>query len=280
MDYFKKLKQKENLKKEKIEEIQSRSNYFISFAIILTSIFVIFLIIRNLEKEEVREEVKIEYSEELVTTPEVEAVDGAMFDDQSQIIAEAVVEAENTQPKVETASVKKEVKNPFRNLNNHEKIIAEQCFKLDMSIEETSFVLANANHETAQFKFLEEINGRSQAAKLGYKGGQNWYGRGFIMLTHITNYQQWSKWTGRDLVSDPSILVKDLHLSAFIACSGVKNGSFTATGNLASYEKDWYNARAIVNGDKDYRAGCNQQKCWTVGTKIKDLTNNYIKKIK
>ena len=144
-----------------------------------------------------------------------------------------------------------------------------------MSKEETAFVLANANHETANFKFMHEIDGRNQALRLGYQGA-DYYGRGYIQLTHLNNYKNWSKWTGRDLVSNPNIVAEDLDLSAFIACSGVQHGSFTATGGIAKYNGDWYNARAIVNGDKNYRAGCDGNSCWTIGTKIKDLTNKYI----
>jgi len=272
----KKLKQKENIKK-----IQSRASYSFIICIILFSFIYIFGLSKynQMQNQEPVEPPKIEYSDELVTTPEIEKIDGVIFDDQSEIIAETVVENKNNQPEIETVSVKPKI-DYLRNLNNHERIIFKECQSLDMSIEETAFVLANANHETAQFKFLEEINGEAQALRLGYKGGKNWYGRGYIQLTHITNYQQWSKWTNRDLVSNPDILTKDLQLSAFIACSGVKHGSFTNKGKLADYKKDWYNARALVNGDKNYRAGCNSNGCWTIGTKIKDLTNQYIAKIK
>jgi len=148
-----------------------------------------------------------------------------------------------------------------------------------MSIEESAFVLANANHETAQFKFMYEIDGRNQALKLNYQGGAEYYGRGYIQLTHLNNYKNWSKWTNRDLVATPNIVAEDLDLSAFIACSGVQNGSFTAGPKLSEYNGDWYNARAIVNGDKNKRAGCDGNNCWTIGTKIKDLTNQYITKI-
>ena len=123
---------------------------------------------------------------------------------------------------------------------------------------------------------FEEVDGRNQAIRLNYGGGENWFGRGYIQLTHINNYQKWSEWTGRDLVSDPNILINDLDLSANIACSGIQHGSFTGSGSLASYNGDWYNARSIVNGDKKYRAGCLNGSCWTIGAKIKDLTNNYI----
>lgn len=166
-------------------------------------------------------------------------------------------------------------------LNEHEKRIYTECSKMDMSKEEISFVLANVNHETGQFKFLEEINGKSQARRLNYGGGENWYGRGYIMLTHKSNYEKWSGWTGQDLISNPSLLITDLDLSARIACSGIKHGSFTGIkGGISVFNGDWYKARALVNGDRDYRAGCANGHCWTIGTKIKDLTEKYINLIK
>jgi predicted chitinase len=167
------------------------------------------------------------------------------------------------------------------NLNKHEHRIYSKCQEIGLDVEETAFVLANANHETGQFKYFEEIDGRSQAIRLGYGGGANWYGRGYIQLTHKSNYKKWSDWTGKDLVSNPDLLIQDLELSASVACSGIKYGSFVGMqGGLDNFGDDWYNARALVNGDKNYRAGCDHTGCWTIGTKIKDLTNYYINLIK
>lgn len=156
--------------------------------------------------------------------------------------------------------------------NEHELRIYNECKALDMTLEQTAFVLANTRHETAQYKHFQEIDGRNQAIKLGYKGGADWYGRGYIQLTHNTNYALWSKWTGVDLVSNPDILITDLDLSAFIACSGVKFGSFTASPPISHYvndhNKDYYNAREIVNGDK-----------LKVGNLIAGYTQEYINKL-
>lgn len=157
-------------------------------------------------------------------------------------------------------------------LNSHELRIYKACNKLDMTLEQTAFVLANTKHETARYKFFKEIDGRNQAIKLGYQGGANWYGRGYIQLTHLNNYKNWSKWTGKDLVANPDLLVTDLDLSAFVACSGIKYGSFTAKGKVSDYindnKRDYYNARSLVNGDKH-----------KVGKRITSDTTNYIKKL-
>lgn len=154
-------------------------------------------------------------------------------------------------------------------LNSHELRVYNACSKLDMTEPQIAFVLANVKHETGSFQFIEELHGRSQARKLGYQGGENWYGRGYIQLTHLNNYKNWSEWTGRDLVSNPDLLVTDLQLSAHVACSGIKHGSFTATGSVDKYindtKQDFYNAREIVNGDKH-----------RIGNKIVRLSNEYL----
>jgi len=157
--------------------------------------------------------------------------------------------------------------------NEHEARIYNQCNSLGLTLEQTAFVLANTRHETAQYKYLKEIDGRGQARRLGYQGGENWYGRGYIQLTHLNNYKNWSQWTGKDLVGNPDLLTTDLDLSAFVACSGIQHGSFTAKGKVSDYindtKKDYYNARSLVNGDKH-----------KIGNKIVEYTNDYINKLK
>ena len=198
-------------------------------------------------------------------TPEIEAkeVREVALDSSAKDKTEAI-ELELTAFKEVEVVVK-----PPLPLNEHERRIYDACLGLEMTVEQTAFVLANTRHETGQYKFLEEIDGRSQARRLGYKGGEDWYGRGYIQLTHITNYQLWSSWTGRDLVSNPDLLITDLDLSAYIACSGIKHGSFTARPPVAEYindhKKDYFNARELVNGDK-----------WSMGNKISQYTNEYI----
>jgi hypothetical protein len=176
--------------------------------------------------------------------------------------------------------IEEKVKAPnTSSFNEHELRIFNECTAMDMTLEQTAFVLANARHETAQYKYLTEIDGANQAIRLGYKGGANWYGRGYIQLTHNTNYAQWSKWTGVDLVSNPDLLITDLDLSASIACSGIKFGSFTAKAPVSEYindhKKDYFNARDLVNGDKWYtdRTGM------LMGNKIAGYTQEYINKL-
>jgi predicted chitinase len=120
-----------------------------------------------------------------------------------------------------------------------------------------AYILATAKHESASFSTLEEIQGRSQARKLGYSGGENYYGRGYVQLTHDYNYEKYSKILSKklgkkiDLKKNPDLLVKDASLSAFVLVHGMMNGAFTGAG-LPKYvgggKKDFYNARRTVNG--------------------------------
>lgn len=53
-----------------------------------------------------------------------------------------------------------------------------------------AYMLATAQHETRDFNAPEEDYGRSQARKLGYSGGEEYYGRGYVHLTHDYNYRR------------------------------------------------------------------------------------------
>ena len=109
-------------------------------------------------------------------------------------------------------------------------IILQECQAQGLTLpkfkEDIAYILATARHETANWRFLEEIDGRNQAIKLGYDGGENYYGRGYVQLTHKYNYQKFSTIMSQDLVNNPN-LVLDPKDAAFILVYGMRNGSFT-----------------------------------------------------
>lgn len=109
-------------------------------------------------------------------------------------------------------------------------IILQECQAQGLTLpkfkEDIAYILATARHETANWLFLEEIGGCNQAIKLGYDGGENYYGRGYVQLTHKYNYQKFSKIMNQDLVNNPN-LVLDPKDAAFILVYGMRNGSFT-----------------------------------------------------
>ncbi len=53
-----------------------------------------------------------------------------------------------------------------------------------------AYALATIEHETAEtFQPIDEYKGRKNARRFGYEGGTNYFGRGFIQLTHERNYR-------------------------------------------------------------------------------------------
>jgi len=115
---------------------------------------------------------------------------------------------------------------------------------------QVAYALATFEHETDGFNTLREYGGASQAIKNGYGGGANFYGRGFVQLTHDYNYAKMSKVVGQDLVANPELAARP-DIAAKIAAYGLKNGSYT-TKKLSDYigggKADFYNARRVVNG--------------------------------
>lgn len=108
--------------------------------------------------------------------------------------------------------------------------------------------------------YSEEIDGRSQAKLLGYRGGIEYFGRGYIHLTHIDNYQKADSKLGLDgrltrnldYATNPNIAAKT-------AVIGMRDGWFTGLGLKRWIDGDqgwitgdglsYYYARQIVNGD-------------------------------
>lgn len=158
--------------------------------------------------------------------------------------------------------------------NEHETIIYNKCIEIGITDNaHIATILANVKHETANYNHFVELPSKYASSRKFYKG------RGYIQLTHYDNYKNWSEWLNVDLLKNPDILVHDKQISSHIACSGMYHGSFTGKGTLSDYINDkrvnYYDARRLVNGDKDKQAGCDAQKCWTIGTKISDESMRY-----
>lgn len=126
-----------------------------------------------------------------------------------------------------------------------------------------AYVLATAYHETARFKYKEEI-GKGKGKDYGsyhtiIRGNrQRYYGRGWAQITWLRNYSKMSIKCSRafdeevDLVSYPNKVYEDHRVNAFIICEGMLTGSFTGK-NIYDYVDqfgplDFVNARRVVNG--------------------------------
>ena len=114
-----------------------------------------------------------------------------------------------------------------------------------------AYILATAQHETRNFDAPEEDFGRQQAKGLNYGGGENYFGRGYVHLTHKENYQKFDRHLGLDgrLMSDLD-LAKSPEIAAQITVIGMRDGLFTGKklGDYIGESPDYYNARRIVNG--------------------------------
>jgi hypothetical protein len=81
--------------------------------------------------------------------------------------------------------------------------------------------------------------------------GKTWLGRGYVQLTHKTNYARAGRELGLDLVGNPGLAMQPT-VAALILVRGSMEGWFTGR-KLASYMAgdgfDYVNARAVINGD-------------------------------
>lgn len=102
-----------------------------------------------------------------------------------------------------------------------------------------AYALATIEHETdGTFEPVDEISGRLSARRLGYEGGENFFGRGFLQLTHLRNYLTLGQRIGMGdqlaknpgLASTPGVAAKIL--AAFFKDNNVANlasrGQFVA----------------------------------------------------
>ncbi|WP_372183410.1 XVIPCD domain-containing protein [Xanthomonas axonopodis] len=115
-----------------------------------------------------------------------------------------------------------------------------------------SYMLATAQHETRNFQAPEEDFGRSQARKLGYSGGEEFYGRGYVHLTHDYNYAKFDKLLGLngEMVRNPDMAMQP-EIAAKVLVVGMRDGLFTGKPldrYIDNDSHDVYNARRVVNG--------------------------------
>lgn len=133
------------------------------------------------------------------------------------------------------------------------RLIVRTCLEEGVTDQrQIAYVLATAEHESLNFTKPEEDYGRQQAARLGYQGGEEYFGRGYAHLTHRNNYQRLGEALGRgsELADNPA-LAADPETASRILVRGMRDGLFTER-RLDQYvnanSTDYDGARAIVNG--------------------------------
>ncbi|MBB4007818.1 glycoside hydrolase family 19 protein [Allorhizobium taibaishanense] len=80
--------------------------------------------------------------------------------------------------------------------------------------------------------------------------GKSWLGRGYVQLTHKSNYSKLGNAIGVDLVANPTLAMRD-DIALKVMFTGMSEGLFTGA-KLAHFfvgaKADWLGARLIING--------------------------------
>lgn len=153
--------------------------------------------------------------------------------------------------------------------------VVEYGEKWGYSAPHLAYVLATTYHETAQWmqpiregarRFGPNYSNESAiraVTSIYNKGiirtnyalpagphGQSYYGRGLTQITWYDNYLKFEKLLGVPFTQNPDLALEWQH-ALDIMFLGMRDGLFTGK-SLKDYNlpSDFYNARAIVNGDK------------------------------
>lgn len=106
------------------------------------------------------------------------------------------------------------------------------------------YIMATIQHETAHtYKPIAEYGGR-------HRWYAPYYGRGYVQLTHKSNYAKYGTLLGENFVAHPDDVMKP-DVSLFIIVHGMKHGAFTGKkldDFISSSNVDFLHARRIVNG--------------------------------
>lgn len=115
-----------------------------------------------------------------------------------------------------------------------------------------AYIVATAQHETDNFATSREYDGPNQAIRNGYGGGENYYGRGYVQVTHDRNYDRMATTLGDPRIStNPDIVAQESALGAQTTVVGMARGLYTGVGldrYINPQNADYTAARAIVNG--------------------------------
>lgn len=154
------------------------------------------------------------------------------------------------------------------------KLLVKTCLEEGITdVGQIANVLAQCEHETGGWIWSREIGCKAQAARLGYQGGGSYCGRGYIQLTHKTNYEKMGRILGVDLVNNPAKAEEPV-IAAKITVIGMRDGVFTGR-KLSQYinngSNDFYNARRIVNSLDQATKLANKSKEWL--KQVPDLIN-------
>jgi len=149
--------------------------------------------------------------------------------------------------------------------------------------EALQYILATVQHETDNtFMPVKEAYRLSEEWRKLHLKYYPYYGRGFVQITHLENYQKFSKLLNINMVKEPDLAL-EFDNALFILIHGMIKGSFTGKklgDYFGDFGSDFIGARAIVNGkDQNIKIAQMAQKIkidmnFFVGVKNDDLDCN------
>lgn len=115
-----------------------------------------------------------------------------------------------------------------------------------------AYALATIEHETAgTFEPLEEFKGRFSARRLGYEGGTNYFGRGFVQLTHLRNYKIIGERIGMgDKLAENPELAGDPEVAAKILAAFFKDNNVASLASRGQFVAARMPVNPDINGRK------------------------------
>ena len=129
--------------------------------------------------------------------------------------------------------------------------ILDEAEKRKTEFRYLAYMLATAYHETAHtMQPIAEYGRGKGRAYAEVINGRVYYGRGYVQLTWIKNYETMGKLLKIDLVGNPELALNP-GVAAQIMFEGMVRGSFTGkrlTDFFNDTKTDWVNARKIING--------------------------------
>lgn len=126
-----------------------------------------------------------------------------------------------------------------------------ECVQQGLTKHQIAYVLATTQHETNNtFKPVREAYWLSETWRKKNLRYYPYYGRGYVQITWLRNYDYYSKLLKVDMVKDPDIAMRE-NVALFILVHGFKNGIFTGK-KISDYingnKVDFLNARRCING--------------------------------
>lgn len=151
--------------------------------------------------------------------------------------------------------------------------LIEECGRQGLLRNQCAYVLSTACWETAHtMKPVEEAYWVPNAAEWRKKHLRYypWFGRGFVQLTWLKNYELATDKTGVDLISHPEKAL-DPDVACEIAVTGMREGWFTGK-KLSDYitleKSSFRQARRIINGTDKAQSIADLAKLYDVALKV------------